>query len=215
MSNKKQAEEYYRYFSTLEGNQHIANLFAIEKILDVIAFNKPKKILEVGLGIGSISYSIIDFLSNKHADFEYFGTEANEFCLNELPKNLNNYYSKINLYSSIEKIETDNKFDFVIIDGADESIERIKNLVADNGVIFIEGDRRNQQNTLLNIFPKHKFVHTISNYKEPEYGPFTTGNWSGGGKLIYTNPTFPQKVNWLKEKFISAFRNRITRKFNK
>ena len=135
--------------------------------------------------------------------------------MNELPKNLNNYYSKINLYSSIEKIETDNKFDFVIIDGADESIERIKNLVADNGVIFIEGDRRNQQNTLLNIFPKHKFVHTISNYKEPEYGPFTTGNWSGGGKLIYTNPTFLQKVNWLKEKFISAFRNRITRKFNK
>jgi hypothetical protein len=41
MKNKKQAEEYYKYFSKLEGNQHIANLFAIEKILDIIQFNRP------------------------------------------------------------------------------------------------------------------------------------------------------------------------------
>ena len=67
------SEEYYKYFSKLEGNQHIANLFAIEKILDIIQFNRPKRILEIGLGIGSISYSVIDYLSKRQSSFEYFG----------------------------------------------------------------------------------------------------------------------------------------------
>lgn len=43
MSNKKQAEEYYKYFSTKEGNQHIAGLFAIQKLLDLVEANRPKK----------------------------------------------------------------------------------------------------------------------------------------------------------------------------
>ena len=120
--------------------QHIANLFAIEKVLDIIEFNKPKRILEVGLGIGSISYSVIDYLSNNKADFEYFGTEANEFCLNQLPKNLKNHYSKVKLFSNIEEIYTKEKFDLIIIDGSDSSIEKICDLIKNNGTIFIEGD---------------------------------------------------------------------------
>ncbi|MEY3499224.1 MAG: hypothetical protein RL308_893 [Bacteroidota bacterium] len=212
MKNRKYAEKYYKYFSKAEGNQHIANLFAIEKILDIVEFNKPKRILEVGLGIGSISYSIIDYLKEKKLSFEYYGTEANEFCLNELPKNLQNNYSSIKLFSNIEEIKTEEKFDLIIVDGSDISIEKIYNLITNNGTIFIEGDRKNQLTILLKLFPKFKFVHTISNYKEPDYGPFTTENWSGGGKLIYINPTLRQKINWLNEKIISSYRNRIIRK---
>ena len=36
MKNKNYAEKYYRYFSKAGGNQHIANLFAIQKILDIV-----------------------------------------------------------------------------------------------------------------------------------------------------------------------------------
>jgi hypothetical protein len=212
MKNKNYAEKYYRYFSKAVGNQHIANLFAIQKILDIVEFNKPKRILEVGLGIGSISYSIIDYLREKNLSFEYFGTEANQFCLNELPKNLQNHYSKIKLFSNIEEIKTEEKFDLIIVDGSDTSIEKICNLITNNGTIFIEGDRKDQLNILIKLFPNFKFVHTISNYREPDYGPFTTENWSGGGKLIYINPTFKQKTNWLYERIISSYRNRITRK---
>ena len=212
MKNKTQAEEYYKYFSKLEGNQHIANLFAIEKILDIIDFNRPKRILEIGLGIGSISYSIIDYLSKRQSSFEYFGTEANKFCLEKLPENLKNYYSEINLFPNIEKVKTENKFDLIIIDGSDNSIEQIQSMITNNGIIFIEGDRKSQQGILVKVFPKHKFVHTISNYREPDYGPFTTENWSGGGKLIYINPKKKKKMNWIKEKIKSSYRNRITRK---
>ena len=212
MTHKNQAEVYYQYFSKAEGNQHIATLFAIEKILDILAFNKPKRILEVGLGIGSISYSIIDYLSKYQPSFSYYGTEANEYCLTQLPLNLKEHYSKLNLYSSIEKLNSEEKFDLIIIDGSDSAIEKVSQLISNNGTIFIEGDRIPQQKILVNLFPNNKFVHTISNYREPEYGPFATGHWSGGGKLIYVNPTFKQKVNWLNEKVKSSFRSRIIRK---
>jgi len=212
MTNKKQAEKYYKYFSKKEGNQHIANLFAIEKLLDLIELNKPKNILEIGLGIGTISYSIIDFLNSKSLSFRYFGTETNEFCLKELPKNLKDKYSKLNLYESIEKLPKNITYDFIIIDGSDKSIEEIVSLISNNSTIFIEGDRTPQQEILIKTLPKSKFVHTISNYKEPEYGPFTTGNWSGGGKLIYTNPTFKQNINWMLEKIKTSYRSRIIRK---
>ena len=78
--NQKLAETYYRKFANVEGNQYIASLYALKKILDLVAFNRPKKILEVGLGIGSISFSIIEFLKAKNADYIYHGTETNEFC---------------------------------------------------------------------------------------------------------------------------------------
>ena len=50
--------------------------------------------LELGLGIGSISYSIIDFLSINNKDYNYYGTENNEFCLQVLPTNLKEKYDK-------------------------------------------------------------------------------------------------------------------------
>ena len=128
MNTRKEAENYYKKFSKLKGNEHIANLFAIEKLLDIVKFNRPNKILEIGLGIGSISYSIIDYLSKKEDKFVYFGTEANEFCLEELPKNLGNHYSRLNLFSSLDHIDTSNKFDLIIIDGSDNSIEKINRL---------------------------------------------------------------------------------------
>lgn len=211
MNNRQKAEEYYQYFSGLEGNQHIASLFAIEKILDIIEFNKPKRILEVGLGIGSIAYSIIDFLTLKDMEFEYCGTESNPFCLEKLPENLNDYFRKILIFSSLEEMGSFSKFDFVIVDGLDDAIEKVRDLISFNGVIFIEGDRSIQQNHLSKIFPNSWQVHLISIYHEPNYGPFTTGHWSGGGKLIYINPTYPQKLNWVREKLKSAFRNRVTR----
>ncbi len=48
----------YKKFSTVEGNQHIASLFALTKIIDCVQLNKPKSILEIGLGIGSVSYTV-------------------------------------------------------------------------------------------------------------------------------------------------------------
>lgn len=212
MNNKQLSIDCYKYFSEQEGCQHIAGLFALEKILDIIDVNKPKTILEVGLGIGSISYTILKQADNSDTQVTYHGTEANEFCLNALKQNLGKYYQSVNIYKDIETLNSKEKYDFVIIDGSDDSIEYIKDLINPNGVIFIEGGRANQTNKMKSVFPKHRFTTCISDFKNPNYGPFSEDVWCGGGQLIYINPTVNQLTHFYKERIKTSFRYRIKRK---
>lgn len=207
--NQMYANEFYKKFSMAEGNQHIASLFALKKILDILKLNKPKNILEIGLGIGSVSFTILEYCKRNEIEINYFGTEANEFCLKQLPLNLGNHIEKIILHNSIDEINEELKFDLIIIDGADESLEKIKNQTAVNCCIFIEGDRTFQVEKIKKWFPNYLCVHTISNYKDPEYGPFSSLNWSGGGKLIFINPTLKQKMHYISERIKTAYRYRI------
>lgn len=212
MNNRKLATTYYKRFSKIPGNQHIANLYAIEKILDILYIHKPKRILEVGLGIGSISYSILNYYDERNMLVDYYGTENNTFCINSLSNNLKKYHSKLNIYNSLENINKSGYFDLIIIDGSDKSLINISKLISKKGIIFIEGDRKDQQNKITELFSsRSKLVHTISSYKEPAYGPFITGNWSGGGKLIFVNPTPKQYLHWIFEKIVSGYRYRIIR----
>lgn len=212
MRNQDYADSFFIKFSKAEGNQHIASLFALKKVLDIVQFEKPKEILEVGLGIGSISYSILKFLNDKSIKIRYDGTEKNEFCLAQLKINLEEVYDQIKIYGDLDDVGVNSrKYDFIIIDGSDDAITKIKDLIAKTGVLFIEGDRVIQVDVLRKLFPKHKFAHIVSNYKEPDYGPFGDGMWSGGGKLIYVNPTFKQKLNFYKEKIRTAFINKFYR----
>lgn len=213
MTNQQYADKYYKFFSKAEGNQHIASLFAIKKILDIVELNQPKNILEIGLGIGGICYSIVEFLDQKNISYQYYGTENNEFCLSQLPIHMGDKYKKLHILPDISKVDKNIKYDLVIIDGSDDALDQIKNIIATHGVIFIEGDRIVQVDTIRNLFPKHVFTQTISNYKDPEYGPFDSSAWSGGGKLIYVNPTPKQKNNYYFEKLKTSFRQRIVRKY--
>ncbi len=212
-NSQKYADEFYQKFSKVEGNQHMSSLFALKKVIDLVKVNNPKYILEIGLGIGSISCTILEFSKREKIKIDYYGTERNEFCLEELPKNLADNYRKVNLYSDLSKLPEDIKFDFVIIDGNDEGFEKVKNIIAEEGVIFIEGDRVIQLQKIRQFFPKNVFVHLISNYKNPEYGPFSSNNWSGGGKLIYIHPNLKQKLHYIKERIVTFYRYKVRKIF--
>lgn len=84
----KIAVENYKNFCFKEGSDYIASEFALETILKLIDKFKPKKILELGMGIGSVSDTILKFKNLNDLNFEYFGTESNEFCLEQLKKNV-------------------------------------------------------------------------------------------------------------------------------
>ena len=81
----------------------------------------------------------------------YVGTEKNEFCLNALKRNVIDY-SQIELYSELNQIDN-KKFDLIIIDGYDDTMKEIVNFCKKNAIIFIEGDRKGQTETVLQIFP--------------------------------------------------------------
>jgi len=201
--------EAYKYFSELDGNQHIASEFALKKILDIIDKNKIKNILELGLGIGSISYCVLKFSKEQNLDIQYVGTESNNFCLSVLPEYLKGFYKKIKIFENFENVFSNNKFELIIIDGKDESLFKIVDVISFRGIIIIEGDRIPQLELIKNKFPKSLYTRLISNYKSPKYGPFSSDNWCGGIQFIYTDPTIYQKIDFLFHKVSTAFRYRV------
>lgn len=197
-------DETYLTFCEAEGNQHIASRYAIQKIIELLRRFKPDSVLEVGLGIGSISGTILRIFDDKN--LKLYGTENNQFCLEALKNNLGEDFKSLNIYSDLKAIKGNVKFDLVIVDGGDTNLEIIKNKISDNGIIVIEGDRKNQLKLLNEYFPDHLYVHSISKRKNLEVAPFPSKNWEGGVKLIFINPNFKQKIYWLREKFQTKMR---------
>lgn len=209
MSNKDIAVATFKYFSGLEGNQHIASEFALKTIVDIVDKYKTENVLELGLGIGSIAYCIQDFYQKSHRKLNYVGTEANAFCLNALSTYLKEYYAKVQIFNTLKDIETTQKFDLIIIDGTDEHLLKIKDMITDNGIIIVEGDRIPQLNIIREIFPKSLYTRVVSNYISPDYGPFPPGSYSGGLQLIFINPTLEQKIDFALYKIKTAVNYRL------
>lgn len=191
----------YKNFCSAEGNQHIASGYAILKLQEIIDRFDIKNVLEVGLGIGAIAGSLLSANSN----LEYTGTEANEFCLNALKKNLGDNIPKLKIHSDLSAVPQ-KKFDLIIIDGKDADLEKILKLVSPHGIIAIEGDRVPQQESLRKNFPGHKFVHSISTEKNASNSPFPQGHWQGGLKIIFANPNLHQTIWWLREKVFTKLK---------
>ncbi len=205
MKKNEQQFTLYQSFCEAEGNQHIASEYAIGKINGVVKKFRVKKILEVGLGIGSISGIVLALNRNK-LDLEYTGTEAIDFCLKALPENLKEDYSRLKIYSDLSEIPSDKKFDLIIIDGKDHNVQSVKDLISENGIIGIEGDRMPQQDLLQELFPVHKYVHCISREKNKSYSPFPSTHWQGGLKVIFIKPTGFQKLWWFTEKYFTKIK---------
>ena len=211
----KIAVENYKNFCFKEGSDYIASEFALETILKLIDKFKPKKILELGMGIGSVSDTILKFKNLNDLNFEYFGTESNEFCLEQLKKNVN-FYDEIVLFSELNEIDRSNKFDFIIIDGLDDSLKSIVDFCDKNAILFVEGDRKAQTKVLLELFPKNKYVNIITLEKNPPYAHEgrSVNSYKGGGQLIFTNPTNMMKLFWFLEKIKTFIKIRI-KKYNR
>ena len=204
----------YKKFCGLLGSEYIASEFAIETILKLIKVFKINNVLEIGLGIGSISDSILKFAKHNNIIINYIGTEKNEFCLNALKINVD-AYPQLSIYAEINNIEN-KKFDLIIIDGYDDSLKQIVSYCKKNTIIFIEGDRQIQTKTMLEIFPSSLYVNCITLKKNPVYAHEnrSINSYIGGGQLIFIKPTLKQKIFWFKEK-IATFIKRKIRKYRK
>jgi hypothetical protein len=169
MNSDKLATKTYLKFSTIEGNQHIASEYALKCTSRLIQDFQLKNILEVGIGIGCIADTILES-SNT---IQYTATEANEFCLKAIKSNVNQI-DRINLFSHIKQIPVNTFFDFIIIEVSDDSLSQVKRMCTKNTVIFIEGGRALQVDTLKKIGPKMLHAEMISDYKNPSCGPFSS-----------------------------------------
>ena len=203
------AENNYKLFCSYQGSKWIASEFALDTILRLIRSFQIKDILELGVGIGSVSDTVLKSVKRDNKEINYYGTESNDFCLSVLPKYVEDF-EKIRLFSELKDIEN-KTFDFVIIDGLDDSLSKIKSYLGKNAILYVEGDRKVQTKTLLSMFPKHKYVNVITLKKNPPYAHEnrSINNYIGGGQLIFTNPTLTMKFFWFKEKVSTALKIRI------
>lgn len=215
MNTNNIAEAGYRKFSKADGCDYIAGEFALKTILNLIVKFDVKEILELGLGIGSISDTVFSYANEYNKEISYTGTEANDFCRSQLPLNLNGNFEKVKLFNNVSEVDSSSKYDLIIIDGSDKSLLSIKNNVKPHTILYIEGYRMKQVNALREFFPKSKYVEVISAYKSPEYGFESTDKWSGGGQLIFINPNFKQNFYWLKSKIRTSLVYKIVRKIKK
>lgn len=209
MKHKDLVVQNYKMFCGFEGSEYIASEFALETILKIITKNRIQTVLEIGLGIGSISDTVLKYANEQKLIIEYVGTESNKFCLNALKNNVEDF-EKINLYTELNLVNQ-NKFDLIIIDGYDETLKEILSFCKKNTIIFIEGDRKGQTETVRQIFPKSKHVNIITLNKNKSYahGYCPVSSYVGGGQVIFINPTLQMKFFWIQQKIRTFIINKI------
>jgi hypothetical protein len=209
MNYKDVSSQTYKKFSFLEGNDYIAGDYALEVILKLIKDFKIKSILELGLGIGSISDAVLNYAKYNGLDIKYVGTESNTFCLNALKSNVDEYKS-IELYRDLIEISEDKRFDLIIIDGSDDGIKQLANSANKHGVVFIEGGRASQIKVIKDTYNNALIAEVISARKPPNYGP-ARQKWTGGGSLIFIDSNNYQRCYWFAEKTKTYIKRRLRR----
>lgn len=214
--NKKNSDlviNNYKDFCQLEGSDYIASEFALETIITLLNVFKVKSVLEIGLGIGCVSDTIMKYSKLNNLKIDYFGTESNEYCLSVLPKNVKGF-SELKLYYELSEIQKNN-FDLIIIDGSDDSLKNITKYVNKSTILYIEGDRKEQTQIIRSLFKKHCYVNVITLKKNPKYAHEgrSVNSYIGGGQLIFINPNIKMKLFYFNEKIKTFFKNKI-RKMN-
>ena len=137
-----EAISIYNLFQKKEGSEHISSPVGIQVLLSLIDETKPQHILEIGGGIGALSYAAVTH-SNVHIDI----FEDHPFCLQELKKNLEGFESRYTIFENYRNFTLPRtSYDLVIIDGGGHAF--IRDLVTSLSHIkriMIEGGRAEQR----------------------------------------------------------------------
>ena len=211
MDSRRHVEENYLKFCQLDGNEYIASEFVIYKILRMIKKFGLHDILELGVGIGTIADTVLNYSEASKVTINYVGTEEDEFCKNALKNNVERY-SDLKLFENLQSIPKEFKFDLIIVDGSAD-LDLIKDSCKNKCIILVEGDRMKQTDKILSIFPKASYVQLISLTRKKEYAPGKKRVYKSGARLIFLNPDLSMKIYIWKHKVITYFK-RYLRNYN-
>ncbi len=206
------AKHVYKTFLEKEGNDYIAGDYSLFCLFRLIRRFKVRHVLELGLGIGCIGYGVMEYAKKNNISINYVGTEDNAFCLEALEKNLAAHRSHIQISHHINNVTSPVKFDLIIVDGSDDNLAAVKELIAFHGILFVEGARASQLKALYSYFPRQCQVQMVTARKNPADTRYSNNGWYGGGTLIFIRPTFAQKFFYWKEKISTSIKFRIRRK---
>lgn len=197
MNLKSFTNQEYKRYCLADGSQYIVSEFALWYILKLIEKYNIEKILEVGVGIGTISGSILKYAKLQDLRIEISGTEENTFCLAQIPYNLKSEYTDLKIYRDLKNLPDGVQYELIIIDGSEENLSEIKYMITSHGLVVIEGDRAGQVKLIRQFFPNSKSVQIISLARNGEYSVKKTGDYQGGLTVVFTDPSLRQFFHWL------------------
>lgn len=206
MDLKKVVQDHYKNYANAPGSEYIVSEFGLYNILKLIKKYRVKNILEIGVGIGTISGGILKYAEKNEIELNCTGTENNKYCLDQIQKNLGSIQSKLKIYSFLDKIPSSVKYDLIIIDGLDPSLEILSKFLNPGALIVIEGDRADQTKLIRRLFPRSLFSPRVSTQKNPPYTFRDINKFQTGIKVIYANPNLQQKFDWGIMKILMKFR---------
>lgn len=131
------ALDVHRCFASARGADHIATLSALSWLSAVVRLVQPRRVLEMGAGIGTLTRLLLSYPVEQ-----VVATEQNEMCLNLLHANLAQDARLRVVTSPAELAPLGFEADLIVSDGgfyADSDEEfRCARL---NTLVFVEGDR--------------------------------------------------------------------------
>lgn len=167
--------EIYAIFTKKAGSSDIAGIATIEALADFCRKNKPHHILELGGGIGTLSFTML-----KNCDGVADIYEQNDFCRNALNENLSEFTGRFSILTDYLHLPPKREYDVIVIDGGKgkgggedggfpQAIAAYINSLSSVKTIFIEGQRKSQRFWATEAL-RTRFLYTPQKYPDPNGG---------------------------------------------
>lgn len=194
---RRAAKRIHRAFAPRPGAEHIATRAAIAGLIRWLGRKRPERVLEVGAGIGTLTWALVETLSHQRGDdgFVLYTVEDHRFCLQELRKNLQPLWGRFTVIGSVGEIGSSGPgFDFLVVDGGRQDDEGLFRRLRPGAVVFIEGDRRTQADSLERALGDRAFAKADVRVLRRRTLQNGTRAWDGGYRIYQLEPTFGGRV---------------------
>lgn len=137
-------------FRSREGSDQIASLWALKGLHRWLVDNRPRRILEIGAGIGTLSMLLA--VECRLAEL-IVCVEDDSWCRSQWGRNLGFLPPAMHLYDKVPLYEQ--PFPLIVLDGPQMPSDGW-HLLARGGTVFVEGGRRQQRDEIKSFLSKAK-----------------------------------------------------------
>ena len=191
-----EAVAIYNRFKDLPGSEHIGKPVSIDALMSMCREMRPRRILEMGGGIGALSHTL---LSHSNAFVDIY--EDNEFCRGELRKNLAEFRGRFQIMDTYRMLPPEREYDIAVIDGgmgnpgdgghplaAQLFLEYVDSVKA----VYIEGYRGLQRDSVRRALQK-KYICAFRPHKDV----YVDGKKWAGGLEVRCFPAQSAAMRWM------------------
>lgn len=160
----RHARLIFSEFESKPGSEHIASEFALAHLSAILTTRRPRTVLELGAGIGTITKLLV---THPHSPRNIVVTEDNEYCIREFRKNLDEIHlAAVTLVRNLEELlAQDQTYDLTICDGGFENKAQFKGTSKD-ATLFFEGNRSPHRKLLREYLVENGLGYTERNYPQ-------------------------------------------------